>query len=150
MQTFPCKTVFRAYQKRTRAGSQLKLRVDARDAITGTTFNVPSKMLPKGKAGHKAGTLRVVSTSGGPSSWSLTFGATQASPMHVVGLGAPSVTVRGSRVTVGGLPAGTGIVEVLLNTKRSALVSRRRSAGLRATVTGASPQRLSYKLRGRR
>jgi hypothetical protein len=150
MQTFPCKTVFRAYQKRTRAGSQLKLRIDARDAITGTTFNVPSKMLPKGKAGRKAGTLRVVSTSGGPSSWSLAFGATQASPMLVGGLGAPSVTVRGSQVTVGGLPAGTGIVEVLLNTKRSALVSPRRSAGLRATVTGASPQRFSYKLRGRR
>ena len=150
MQTFSCKTVFRAYQKRTRAGSQLKLRVDARDAISGATFTVPSKMLPKGKAGQKVGTLRVVSASGGSQSWSLAFGATPASPMLVGGVGAPSMTVYGSRVSVSGLPAGSGIAEVLLNTKRSALVSPGRSVGLRATVTGASPVGLSYKLRGRR
>jgi hypothetical protein len=150
MQTFPCTTVFRAYQKRTPAGSQLKLRVDARDAITGATFNVPSKMLPTGKAGQKVGTLRVVSASGGSRSWKLAFGATLASPMLVAGVGAPSMSMHGSQLTVGGLPAGSGIVEVLLNTKRSALVSPRRSVGLRATVTGASPLGLSYKLRGRR
>ena len=150
MRTFPCKTVFRAYQKSTRAGAQLKLRIDARDAITGTTFNAPSKMLPKAKAGLKVGTLRVVSASSGSRSWTLAFGATSASPMVVGGVEAPSVSVRGSQVTVGGLPAGSGIVEVFLNTKRSALVSRGRSVGIRATVSGAAPERLSYKLRGRR
>jgi hypothetical protein len=149
MRTFPCTTVFRAYQKRTRAGSELKLRIDARDAITGTTFNVPSKLLPTAKAGLKVGTLRVVSAGSGSRSWSLAFGATSASPMLVGGVGAPAVTVRSSQVTVGGLPAGSGIVEVFLKTKRSALVRPRRSVGLHATVAGASAQRLSYKLRGR-
>ena len=154
MRTFPCKTVFRAYQKRTAGGSQLKLRIDARDAISGATFSVPGKMLPKGKARLKVGTIRVVSTSGGSRSWSLAFGAKPAAQLFVAGVGAPSVILRGNQVIVGGLPAGSGIVEVILNTKRStrptALVSPRRSAGLRATVTGASAQRLSYKLRGRR
>lgn len=70
--------------------------------------------------------------------------------MLVGGVGPPAVTVRSTQVTVGGLPAGSGIVEVLLNTKRSALVSPGRSVWLRVTVTGAFPQRLSYKLRGRR
>ena len=74
MRTFPCKTVFRAYQRRTPGGSQLKLRIDARDAIAGATFSVPSKMLPKAKAGLKVGTLRVVSASSGSHSWSLAFG----------------------------------------------------------------------------
>jgi hypothetical protein len=150
MRTFPCTTVFRAYQKRTRAGSQLKLRIDARDAIAGTTFNVPSKMLPRSKPRLKVGSVRVVSSSGGSRLWTLAFGATRVSPMLVGGVGPPAVTVRSRQVSVSGLPAGTGIVEVLLNTKRSALVSPRRSAALRATVTGASSQRLSYKLRGRR
>ena len=149
MQTFPCKTVFRAYQKRTSGGSQLKLRVDARDAIAGTTFTVPSKMLPKGKAGLKVGTLRAVSANGGSRVWSLALGAKPATPLVVGGVGAPSVAMRGSQVVVGGLPAGSGIVELLLNSKRSALVSPRRSAGLRAKVTGTFPQSLSYKLRGR-
>ncbi len=149
MQTFPCKTVFRAYQKRTSGGSQLKLRVDARDAIAGTTFTVPSKMLPKGKAGLKVGTLRAVSANGGSRVWSLALGAKPATPLVVGGVGAPSVAMRGSQVVVGGLPAGSGIVELLLNSKRSALVSPRRTAGLRAKVTGTFPQSLSYKLRGR-
>ena len=153
MITFPCKTVFRAYQRRTPGGSQLKLRVDAFDAIAGTTFTVPSKMLPKAKAGLKVGTLRVVSASSGSRAWNLAFGK-PATELLVGGVGAPSVTLRGSQVIVGGLPAGSGIVELLLNTKRStrptALVRPRRSAGLRVSVTGASPQSLSYKLRGRR
>ena len=150
MQTFPCKSVFRAYQRRTSGGIELKLRIDARDAIAGATFSAPGKMLPKGKAGLKVGTLRVVSTSGGSRSWSLAFGPKAAADLLVSGAAAPSVALRGGQVVVGGLPAGSGIVELLLNTKRSALVSPRRTAGLRAKVTGTFPQSLSYKLRGRR
>ena len=150
MQTFPCKTVFRAYQKKTSGGSQLKLRVDARDAIAGATFSAPSKMLPTGKPGQKVGTLRVVSASGGSRTWTLAFGAKGSANLVVTGVGAPTVSMRGGQVVVGGLPAGSGIVELLLNAKRSALVSPSRSAGLRAKVTGTFPQSLSYKLRGRR
>jgi hypothetical protein len=153
MRTLPCTTVFRAYQKRTKKGAQLKLRMDAKDAVSGTTFSVPSKMLPKGKAGLKVGLLRVVSTSGGSRSWNLAFGAQIASGMVLGGFGTPQVTVRGSSVSVTGLPAGTGIVEVYLDTEKktrpAALVKRGRSVSLRGAVTGGKSQRLSYKLRGR-
>jgi hypothetical protein len=150
MRTFPCTTVFRAYQKRAGAATQLKLRIDARKAVAGTTFNVPGKMLPKGKAGLKVGTLRVVSTSSSTRAWGLAFGAKPGSGIVLGAGGAPAVTVRGAKVTVDALPAGTGIVEVYLNAARSArpsaLVKRGRSAKLGATV---GSERLSYKLRGR-
>jgi Bacterial Ig-like domain len=148
MRTFPCKTVFRAYQKRAGKGGQLKLRIDARDAVSGATFSVPRKMLPKGKAGLKVGTIRVVSASSASRSWNLAFAAQPASQILAGAAGTPSVSVSGGKVTVTGLPAGTGIVEVFLNVKRAALVKRGRSAGVSATVTGASSQRLSFKLRG--
>jgi hypothetical protein len=53
-------------------------------------------------------------------------------------------------VSVAGLPAGTGIVELYLTApQRSARVKRGRSVTLRGTVSGSSSQRLTYKLRGR-
>jgi hypothetical protein len=150
MRTFPCKTVFRAYQKRAGKGAQLKLRVDARDAVGKATFNVPSKLLPKGKAGLKVGSLKVVSASSASRSWNLGFGAQPASGVLLGGFGAPQVTVKGSTVSVAGLPAGTGIVELYLTApKRTALVKRGRSVTLRGTVSGSSSARLTYKLRGR-
>jgi hypothetical protein len=150
MRTFPCKTVFRAYQKRAGKGAQLKLRLDARDAVGKATFSVPRKLLPKGKAGLKVGSLKVVSASSASRSWNLGFGAQPTSGVLLGGFGAPQVTVTGSTVSVAGLPAGTGIVELYLTApQRSARVKRGRSVTLRGTVSGSSSQRLTYKLRGR-
>jgi hypothetical protein len=153
MRTFPCVTVFRAYQRRTPGGSQLKLRIDARHAVAGASFSVPASMLPKARANLTVGSLRVVSAGSASRSWKLSFGAGAASGTLLGGAGTPSVTVRGGSVSVGALPADTGIVEIFIGTQRStrpsALVKRGGSVTLRAALTGASAQRLSYKLRGR-
>jgi hypothetical protein len=154
MRTFPCSTVFRAYQRRLRGGARLKLRIDARNAVAGAIFKVPRRMLPKRKARVRVGKLRVVSANSAARSWKLAFGARPASRILARRAGAPAVTVRGTKVRVSRLPAGTGIVEVFLNTNKStrpaALVRKGRSIRIRATVFGASSQRLTYKLRGRR
>jgi Bacterial Ig-like domain len=154
MRTFPCTTLFRAYQRRLRGGARLKLRIDARDAVAGAIFQVPRRMLPKRKARVRVGKLRVVSANSASRSWKLAFGAKRGARILARRAGAPAVTVRGTKVSVRVLPAGTGIVELFLNTNRAtrpaALVRRGRSIRIRATVIGASSQRLTYTLRGRR
>jgi len=73
---------------------------------------------------------------------------TAASGVLLAGAGRPQVAVRGSVLTVTGLPAGTGIVEVTLY-QPGARIGRSRAVRLSATATadGGPPRQLATLLR---
>ena len=54
--TVPCQTLFTAQRWRTTAGAGLRLRIDARTALTQLSFGVPGALLPRqtGKARRSA------------------------------------------------------------------------------------------------
>ncbi len=153
LQTVGCDAVFRAYQRRSPGGSTLRLRLDARESIGAASFKVPARMLPKHVVGMRAGRLRLVARMLGRRGWTLRFSGSPGAGVVLQKASTPSVVVRGGSVAVNGLPAGTGIVEVQLRTRRPtrprALLKPGRAARLRAQIAGESPQLFAYKLRGK-
>jgi hypothetical protein len=109
--TQPCQTLFTAQRWRTTAGAGLRLRVDARTAITSLDLAVPAALLPKqGTGSRSAGFLRL-SVAGRPKPVRLDLALpTRGARL----LGTPAVTRTAGGLRVTGLPAGTGVAELTL------------------------------------
>ena len=106
-----CATRFTARQYRTTAGTGIRLRVDARTAMSAVTFSLPSAITKGLARGKPSGRIRVVTTAG-RRQYALTA-ARGRRPAGLTGLnGRPGVRVRGRTITVTGLPAAAGIVEI--------------------------------------
>ena len=139
-----CKTILSAAQWRTTAGSGLRLRVDSRAAISKVTFKVPAGMARRLSTGKPASSLRIGLPSGKRLKVMITRGAGASA--------ATSVRVKGGTVTVTGLPAKTGIVEVTLYQPRAPkgpqLLRKGRSARVTAAVVTTTTERLAYVVHG--
>jgi hypothetical protein len=102
-----------------RSKSGLRLRVDARTALTDITFTVPAKLLPRQTgAARPVGTLRLlVAGDAAPRTVGLVLPAKGTAPQL---LGVPSVRYTARGLLVSGLPPGTAAVELVL-TRAAAL-----------------------------
>jgi hypothetical protein len=151
----PCRTLFNAAQRRTRKGSRLTLRVDSLRALSRITFRVPGRMLPKRAASSLAGKLGLRAAGRSRKVHRLSFGRQKDHGALLRATGAPRVLLGRGKVTVTGLPAQTGIVELVLVTRHAtrprALLRPGQSVRLRALVEAeGGRERLSSKLRGPR
>ena len=113
-----CATRFTARQYRTTAGTGIRLRVDARTAMSAVTFSLPSAITKGLALGKPSGRIRVVTTAGRRQ-----YALTPARGRRPAGLtarnGRPGVRVRGRTITVTGLPAAAGIVELTVYQPRA-------------------------------
>jgi hypothetical protein len=132
-----------------RSSTGLRLRVDARTALTGIDFIVPAKLLPRQTgASRPVGTLRLlVAGEAAPRTAGLVLPAKGSAPAL---LGAPSVRYTTGGLLVSGLPAGTAAVELRL-TRVAALdgVRPRGTITLRAKVRRAGARARTLSLRTR-
>jgi hypothetical protein len=143
LRTTPCTALFTA--KRSRTG--LRVRVDARSALTAIDFSVPASLLPRRtRSARPVGTLRLLlAGEGAPRSLGLVLPAKAASL-----LASPSVRIVRGGLQVSGLPAGTVAVE--LSFARTAAIDGAAPGGalkLRATVKQAGAKPATYALRTR-
>ena len=111
LRVIACKTVLSAAQWRTTAGTGLRLRVDSRTAIKSVSFKVPAALAKRLSAGKPASSLRVGLPGGQRLKVAMKSGAGASA--------GTSVSVKGGVVTVSGLPAKAGIVEVTLYQPRA-------------------------------
>jgi hypothetical protein len=150
-----CQTIFVASQRRTRTGSRLTLRVDSLRSLSRIAFTVPSRMLPKRAPKVRTGRLGLRVAGGARNVYRLSFRGRKNRGVLLRASGGPQVLLGRGKVTVTGLPAGTGIVELVLLTRNAtrpnALLAPGRSVRLRARVEAEGiVERLSRKLRGPR
>ncbi len=145
LRVVPCRTLLSAAQWRTTAGSGLRVRLDSRAAIASASFKIPAVLAQRLAAGRPASSMRVGLPGGKRLKVTLKAGVGTSG-------GGTSVSVRGRVVTVTGLPAGAGIVEVTLYQPRApegpALLARGLRARVTATVVTTRSQRLSFVLHG--
>jgi hypothetical protein len=116
LKTVSCTTLFTAQRWRTTAGAGLRLRVDARRALTQLAFTVPAALLPKQTASpRRIGFVRVwVAGSPARQRFDLELPRRGAAAVALGGQGRPTVRYAGGGVKVTGLPARAAIVEVTL------------------------------------
>lgn len=146
-----CATRFAAHQYRTTAGTGLRLRVDSRTATSGVSFTLPATVARGLALGAPAGRIGVVTPSGRGQ-----FTLTPARGSRPAGLtaaaGRPGVKVAGRTITVTGLPASTGIVELTVYQPRAprgaALIGRGARVNAVATVRGEATRRLVARVNG--
>jgi len=138
--TRACPDLFSVTHRPSPRGSALGLRVDTRKALRSVTFRMPSKLLAARSARGSAGALRICASGRKPMGWRLTFPKRVSGRMALLAsTGAPQVTVTRGRVTVTGLPDGTGIVQLKLRGRPMLKTPR---ALLRAVLqTGDGAQR---------
>jgi len=152
----PCRTIFVPAQRPTRTGSRLTLRVDSLKALSRISFTVPGRMLPKRAPKARAGRLGLHVAGGPRQVYRLSFRRRKDHGALLRVTGAPRVLLERGKVTVTRLPAGTGVVELVLFTRHAtrprALLLPGQSVRLQARVEAAdgSVERLSRRLRGRR
>jgi len=151
----PCRTIFIPAQRPTRTGSRLTLRVDSLRALSRISFRVPGRMLPKRAPRLRAGKLGLRVAGGPRKVYRLSFAGRKDHGALLRATGAPQVVLGRRKVTVTRLPVGTGIVELVLLTRRAtrprALLLPGQSVRLRARVEAeGSVERLSRRLRGAR
>jgi hypothetical protein len=114
LSTARCAAVFTAARRPGRTTRTLMLRVDARTALRSVAYPIPqatARNLMLTSPAARIGFLRIVRAGGKRAAWRLrgpVAGALLRSPS------APRVALEGSRLTVTGLPAQTGIVTVSL------------------------------------
>jgi predicted actin-binding protein len=146
--TVPCQTLFTAQRWRTTAGAGLRLRIDARTALTQLSFGVPAALLPAQTAKPRTvGFIRLfVADAAKPVRYPLTLPARGVRTAMLAAQGRPTVTLRRGGLKVAGLPARSGVAEVTLYrvTKLDRATSRRPYT-VRVTVSreGAKTQTLS-------
>jgi hypothetical protein len=150
-----CHTIFVAAQRRTRTGSRLTLRVDSLRSLSRVRFSVPSRMLPKRVRKVRTGRLGLRIAGGARNVYRLSFRGSRNRGVLLRASGGPQVLLGRRNVTVTGLPAGTGIIELVLLTRNAtrpnALVAPGRSVRLRARVEGeGTVEVLTRRLRGPR
>jgi hypothetical protein len=157
--TAPCTNVLSGSQWRTDTGTGLRLRVDSRVALRSAKFKVSSAMLPslKDAGKHAIGQTKIyIAGRRRPVSFDLKLrkgdrSATVLRPASNV----PSVVLTKHGLTVTGLPARVGILEVTLYTRDKtspkALLQKRHKAKLAATVEeGGKSVRLTTTIRAQR
>jgi hypothetical protein len=150
-----CQTIFVASQRRTRTGSRLTLRVDSLRSLSRVGFTVPNRMLPKRAPKVRTGRLGLRVAGGARNVYRLSFGGRKNRGVLLRASGGPQVLLGRGKVTVTGLPAGTGIVELALSTRNAtrpnALLAPGQSVRLRARVEAEGiVERLSRRLRAPR
>jgi len=148
--TVPCQTLFTAQRWKTTAGAGLRLRIDARTALTQLSFGVPAALLPKQSAKPRTvGFIRLfVADAAKPVRYPLTLPGRGARSVMLAATGRPTVTLRRSGLKVTGLPARSGVAEVTLYrvTKLDRATSPRAyTVKVAVTREGAKPQTLSAK-----
>jgi hypothetical protein len=153
--TVPCQTLFTAQRWKTTAGAGLRLRIDARTALTQLSFGVPAGLLPKQTAKPRTvGFIRLfVADAAKPIRYPLTLPGRGARSVMLAAKGRPTVTLRRGGLKVTRLPARSGVAEVTLYrvTKLDQATSPRPYT-VKVTVTreGAKTQTLSAKPRAPR
>ena len=137
LKTVPCKTLFTAQRWKTTAGAGLRLRIDARSALTGVAFKVAKPLLPRQvKKPRTIGFMRVfIAGQSGRKRYSLKLGKKGKKSALVAGAGKPTVKLKGGGVSVTGLPARTAVVELTMyRVKKFDGATKRRVFKLRARV----------------
>ncbi|HKP89788.1 MAG TPA: hypothetical protein VJT75_07395, partial [Thermoleophilaceae bacterium] len=141
--TAPCTNVLSAFQWRTDTGTGLRLRIDSRASMGAATFRVPPAMLPKlTDAGTKVGQAQLYVAGGRKPVFGLTLakGDRTATLLRPSAL-APRVVLTRTGVSLTGLPAKVGILEVTLYTRDrtspDALLKKRQKATIGATAVVA-------------
>ncbi len=122
MRSVSCSARFSAGEWRTKAGTGLRLRVDSRSALSRVVFPLPAALVsPLALAPRPGlGRLRVV-VQGGKRRM-LSLGSARVSSdagLLLGGPGKPTVRIHGRTLTVTGLPARAGIVELTLYPARA-------------------------------
>ena len=145
LKTVPCKTLFTAQRWKTTAGAGLRLRIDARSALTGVKFTVAKPLLPRQvKKPRTIGFMRVfIAGESGRRRYSLKLGKKGKKTPLVKGAGKPTVKLAGGGVSVTGLPERAAVVELTIyrekkldgNTKRRVYKLRARVAPQRGTLS---------------
>ena len=147
-----CAARFTAVQYRTTAGTGIRVRVDTSTAARTMTFSLPAAVARGLGRGTPAGRIRVVTPT---LRRQFTFHpATATQPTRLpAAAGRPAVRVSGRTITVTGLPASTGIVELTVYQQRaprgSALLGAGRRVRATATVRTTRTLRLQATMRGR-
>jgi hypothetical protein len=120
LKTVPCKTLFTAQRWRTTAGYGLRLRIDARTAMSGVAFKVAKPLLPRAvKKPRTIGFMRVfVAGESGRRRYALKLPKRGPSKVLVSGAGKPMVKLAGGGVSVTGLPARSAVVELTIYRER--------------------------------
>jgi hypothetical protein len=146
LKTVSCTTLFTAQRWRTTAGAGLRLRVDARRALTQLGFTVPAALLPNQTTSTRTIGFVRVWVAGAPARqrFDLRLPRRGAAAVALGGQGRPLIRYAGGGVTVTGLPARAAIVEVTLyriskldraTTKKSYTLRAKVSAQGAATAT---------------
>jgi hypothetical protein len=148
--TAACPDLFSVIHRPSPRGSLLGLRVDTRKALHSVTFRVPARLLAPSRARGWAGAIRLGVSGQRPMNWRLVFPRVRAGAARVLsaGAGAPAVTLGRRTVTVTGLPARTGIVQLKLRGRAMKWTPR---AVLRAILrTDGGTRRLTQRFRAHR
>jgi hypothetical protein len=146
LKTVSCTTLFTAQRWRTTAGAGLRLRVDARRALTQLGFTVPAALLPNQTTSPRTIGFVRVWVAGAPARQRFDHRLPRrgAAAVALGGQGRPMVRYAGGGVKVTGLPARAAIVEVTLyriskldraTTKKSYTLRAKVSAQGAATAT---------------
>jgi hypothetical protein len=154
--TAPCQNILSASQWKTSKGTGMRLRVDSRKAVTGTTFTIPSAFLPKPKdIGKDIGRVRIFLAGGAklPFQLKMTKGDKSGTVLKAASK-TPQVQLTKQGAVVSQLPPQVGIVELTLYTQNKtspkALLKKGKKARLAATIQQAAGAiRLSAMLVGR-
>jgi hypothetical protein len=145
----PCATRFTARQYRTTLGTGIRLRVDSRTAMSAVTFSLPSAITKGLALGKPSGRIRVV-TSAGRRQYNLTAARGRKPASLTAQNGRPGVRVRGRTITVTGLPAAAGIVEITVYQPRaprgSRLLTARQRVSATATIRTPAARRLKARV----
>jgi hypothetical protein len=152
LSTKACPDLFSVIHRPSPRGSLLGLRVDTRKALRSVTFRMPAGLLAARSARRGwAGAIRLGVSGQKPMNWRLSFPERPFVRMTLLArAGAPTVTVSRGKVTVSGLPDGTGIVQLKLRGRPMLKTPRARLRALLQTGDGASrrlTQRFGRKLR---
>ncbi len=149
--TRACPDLFSVTHRPSPRGSVLGLRVDTRRALRTVTFRMPRNLLVARSTRGSAGAIRIGASGRKPMTWRLTFPKRRSARMALLArAGAPNVTVQRGRVTVTGLPDGTGIVQLKLRGRPMLKTPRALLRAVLQTGDGATrrlTQRFGRKLR---
>jgi hypothetical protein len=146
-----CPSLLTAAVRFTGARAVTQLRLFARTSISSGTVTLPARLVPKVRAGKRAGTLTLTGLDGRPRGKALVA----APGGRLYARAGISVRRTGRRVVFGGIPAGTGIVQIDLSGPRRPawrLLQGRKTLrfGARLRTLGSAQQRLVATIRPRR
>jgi hypothetical protein len=140
--TAPCTNVLSGSQWKTPTGTGLRLRVDSTRALQGASFTLPKAMLPKLTDAGKGAVGSVVLYLAGGAKTNLNLAirkGDKTGTLFASAVGSPRIQLTKRGVTVSGLPAKVGVIEITLFTRNAtspkALLQKGQKAKLAALVT---------------